>query len=537
MDYLVKSSFDWSSLPRRWPVTKAKDLPKGKPHLQPRIQADGRDSGNSYDERLASWRKEVKATFLKSWRSYKEYAWMRDELAPISGNGKDTYGGWAATLIDNLDTLWIMDLKEEFIEAVEAVAKIDWANTTAIGCNVFETTIRHLGGLLAAYDLSGQRVLLIKATELGNMLYAAFDTPTRLPPFWLHFETVKNGELVGDVRQPSASPGSLSLEFTRLSQLTGDPKYYDAISRITDLLAESQSVTKIPGIWPKFVNTRDGQFRDGYHFTLGALADSLYEYLPKMHAMLGTTDAIYELLAKQSLSAIKDHILFRPMLPGRENILFSGNAHVLDSGRIVKEPQVQHLSCFTGGMFGLAGRLFDRPDYVDIGVQLTCGCIHAYNSFATGIAPEIFTMLPCPSITLDPCDWDEEIWRAVGNMSLPEGYTEVRDAGYLLRPEAIESIFVLYRVTGRREFSDMAHKIFLNIQKATETEYGNAAIDDVRVTDSPTRRDSMESFWLSETLKYFYLIFSPPELISLDDWVLNTEAHPLKRLKSSREHL
>lgn len=38
-----------------------------------------------------------------------------------------------------------------------------------------------------------------------------------------------------------------------------------------------------------------------------------------------------------------------------------------------------------------------------------------------------------------------------------------------------------------------------------------------------------QSFWLAETLKYFYLIFSPPELISLDDYVLNTEAHPLKR--------
>lgn len=33
---------------------------------------------------------------------------------------------------------------------------------------------------------------------------------------------------------------------------------------------------------------------------------------------------------------------------------------------------------------------------------------------------------------------------------------------------------------------------------------------------------------MAETLKYFYLIFSDPDLISLDDYVLNTEAHPLK---------
>jgi len=41
----------------------------------------------------------------------------------------------------------------------------------------------------------------------------------------------------------------------------------------------------------------------------------------------------------------------------------------------------------------------------------------------------------------------------------------------------------------------------------------------------------MESFWLGETLKYFYLIFAEPDLVSLDEWVFNTEAHPFKRLK------
>ena len=39
----------------------------------------------------------------------------------------------------------------------------------------------------------------------------------------------------------------------------------------------------------------------------------------------------------------------------------------------------------------------------------------------------------------------------------------------------------------------------------------------------------MESFWLAETLKYFYLLYSEPSLISLDEWVLNTEAHPFRR--------
>ena len=50
---------------------------------------------------------------------------------------------------------------------------------------VFETTIRYLGGMLSAYDLSGNVILLKKAWELGNMLYTAFDTPSRMPvPYW-----------------------------------------------------------------------------------------------------------------------------------------------------------------------------------------------------------------------------------------------------------------------------------------------------------------------------------------------------------------
>jgi len=38
----------------------------------------------------------------------------------------------------------------------------------------------------------------------------------------------------------------------------------------------------------------------------------------------------------------------------------------------------------------------------------------------------------------------------------------------------------------------------------------------------------MESFWLAETLKYLYLLFEDdPTVFSFDEWVFNTEAHPL----------
>jgi len=72
--------------------------------------------------------------------------------------------------------------------------------------------------------------------------------------------------------------------------------------------------------------------------------------------------------------------------------------------------------------------------------------------------------------------------------------------------------------------------MFQAVIRATQTEIGHSAISDVTTKDKhPTETDSMESFWLAETLKYFYLLFAEPDVISLDDWVLNTEAHPFRR--------
>jgi mannosyl-oligosaccharide alpha-1,2-mannosidase len=110
--------------------------------------------------------------------------------------------------------------------------------------NVFETTIRYLGGLMSAYDLSGQKysVLLDKATELGEMLYGAFDTPNRMPVTRWNWRKGALGEnQEAEKRCMIAELGSLSMELTRLSQLTGDPKWYDAIARITDALEVGQS--------------------------------------------------------------------------------------------------------------------------------------------------------------------------------------------------------------------------------------------------------------------------------------------------------
>lgn len=486
------SSFDWTSVPQRHPVLSTRPLPTGSPKQFPRVQHAF--PNYVHDDTTRARQSAVRAAFVRSWDAYKKHAWLHDELAPVSGGGKTTFGGWAATLVDALDTLWIMDLREDFYAAAAAAAQLDWAKTPDRSLNLFEVTIRHLGGLLGAYELSGEPALLEKATELGNLLYMAFDTPNRMPGFWLDFEDAKHGRQEAGTNDPSAAPCSLSLEFTRLSQLTGDTKFYDAISRITDFLEETQDKSKLPGMWPKLINFR-GQSVDGEtSFTLGALADSLYEYLPKMAALLGGRLPSYEKMYRSAMKTATEHLLFRPMLPEEDSkhrdVLFVGDVYAR-TDRIEHVPEGQHLSCFAGGMFGLGGKLFDIPEHVAIGERLARGCAWAYSAFPTGLMPEIFNLIRCDSLD-GPCPWDEELWQSRGDKNTRKGFVNARDPRYILRPEAIESVFLLYRMTGKDDLRDVAWRMFESVVKSTETPLAYSAIADVTVEGETNKLDSME---------------------------------------------
>lgn len=174
----------WVKTPEHFPVPKEKIIPLPKKYKEiPQIQA-------SFAKELSSKRtvrlerlKAVKDAMAHTWKGYREYAWLHDELSPVTKYFRDPFAGWGATLVDALDTLWIMGLEEEFLEAVEAVGKIDFTTTRMQTVPVFETVIRYLGGLIGAYDVSGEKhqVLLDKAIELGDILYGVFDTPNRMP--------------------------------------------------------------------------------------------------------------------------------------------------------------------------------------------------------------------------------------------------------------------------------------------------------------------------------------------------------------------
>jgi mannosyl-oligosaccharide alpha-1,2-mannosidase len=530
------SSFAWHTVAFAYPPQLTPKLPSPvtkRPRIQHQFRPDSRKTAAEQERR----RLEVLRVFKKAWASYRDKAWMKDALKPISGDYVDQFSGWAATLVDSLDTLWIMGLRDEFYEAVAAVAMIDFGKSTSSRVNTFETCIRYLGGLIAAYDLSGHEVLRAKAIEVGNLLYAGFNTEDGMPVDFINFELAKAGEgLVVEDSVVSASPGTLTLEFSRLSQITGDSKYYAAISKVMDLFYQHQNETMCPGMWPMMVRMKDMDVVTGYQFTIAGNADSLYEYLPKAHALLGATDASsrkYDIMARTFMNTATENLFFRPMTPTNEDILISGNLDVLGDNNHL-DPESEHLACFIGGLFALGGRLFENATYLDTGAKLTRGCIYAYTSFPTGIMPERFNMVKCPGS--DPkafCNWDESLWlserktRPEYHSGLPKGFTTAKDPRYILRPEAIESVFVLWRITGEEIYRDAAWAMFEAVANATDTEFANAAIEDVGVVGSK-KTDYMESFWLAETLKYFYLCFAHTELVSLDEFVLNTEAHPFR---------
>lgn len=563
----------WSKLPENFPVSPQSliKLPADKPKPIKRIQFGFKPE--SPDAKAARTAKldTIRNVFKKSWKSYRELAWEHDELMPVSGKFKDPFAGWRATLVDALDTLWIMGLKEEFADAVKAVSTIDFTTTSRADIPLFETTIRYLGGLLAAYDVSEKRykVLLDKAEELAEVLYSAFDTPNHMPETYYYWrsEFASNPHRASS-RVVLAEIGSLSMEFTRLAQLTGNHKYYDAIARITDHMEDFQNNTRLPGMWPTYLDASgckmvaidvpvqvplkvptdlssadaeeipsliptptptehlspegnkyvpldlpepivltpngvdptwvppkeelddpmlaamgsgakmsalpaferrqldvdrrtppkkasdleadlfalqkgnaganiiksdaasptslaipagptcspQGFASTSYYgreeYTLGGMSDSTYEYLPKQYLLLGGQVEKYRTMYEWSMDVVKEHLIFRPMLPKENDVLYSGKFSVqsLKDEPLVGnlEPENAHLTCFAGGMFGMGAKLFDRPEDLEIAKKLTEGCIYGYDMTATGIMPEGYDAVPCESTK--ECPWNETLY-------------------------------------------------------------------------------------------------------------------------------
>jgi mannosidase alpha-like ER degradation enhancer 2 len=105
---------------------------------------------------------------------------------------------------------------------------------------------------------------------------------------------------------------------------------------------------------------------------------------------------------------------------------------------------------------------------------------------------------------------------------------KVISPGYQLRPEIIESAYYLYHDTKDPRYLEMGRNFFEALVANCRTAAGYTVLKDVVTKE---KGDLMPSYFLAETLKYLYLLFSPDAPLDFDRVIFNTEAHPLRRTR------
>ncbi|KAN0130039.1 Glycoside hydrolase [Lactarius tabidus] len=460
-----------------------------------------------------------------------------DEYHPISRQGSNLTeeGGIGYTVVDALDTMLIMGLDEEYQRARSWVAEEMTFDRDA-DLNTFETTIRVLGGLLSAYHHSGgDELYLTLARDLADRMLPVFDTPSGLPLSMINLKKrqgVQDKDNQGLVS--TAEVSTIQLEFRYLAELTDEDTYWKKVEQV---MAVIKAARLPPGLASIFMNVREGRFVTSA-VRLGSRGDSYYEYLLKQFIQ---TVRFMCFMYQDAVQAIHDHLVQKSLTSGltyTAELIPERNKGEL-SWRLT--PKQDFLVCFFAGNLLLgatrSGGLEQdvsvppRPEELTevgrrdwaTGVELLRTCLATHDT-KTGLAPEIaYFRIPSDklqSISKEaPADW---YIKGAGVGEFPP-----YDARYMLRPETVESLFIAFRLTGDQRYRDHGWAIFRAIETHCRIPSGGYATI-VNVDEVPVRHeDKMETFFLSETLKYLFLLFSDGDTIPLSKYVFNTEAHPL----------
>jgi len=414
----------------------------------------------------------VRQAFLHAWQGYERYAWGHDELLPLSRGHRDWYpASFVMTPVDAYDTMLLMGLTDEAARAKTLI--LDSLNFDRdFPVQVFEITIRLLGGLISAYQMDGDPRFLGLARDLGNRLLPAFGSPTGMP---YRFVNLRTGAVSGPVSNP-AEIGTLMLEFGTLSKLTNDPRYYDTAKRaVTVLFARRSSI----GLVGSTIDVRTGAWVEKDSHVSGGI-DSYYEYLLK--AWLLFRDPDFQRMWDSSIAAVN-----RYLPDERPTGLWYGHADMDTGARTLT-----HFGALDAYFAAVLAKSGDTAR-------------------ATRLMQSIYRMWT--TFGIEPEELDYVTMRPVA-------------AGYVLRPEALESAFYLYRITGAERYREMARVMVDSLLHYCGAETGYTALKSVVTKE---RLDQMESFFLAETLKYSYLIFAPPGTLDFDAVIFNTEAHPIRR--------
>ncbi|XP_039973741.1 mannosyl-oligosaccharide 1,2-alpha-mannosidase IA isoform X2 [Xiphias gladius] len=463
----------------------------------------GRDSGRPSDPKTNERREKVKEMMKFAWDNYKRYAWGKNELRPLTRNGHigNMFGGLrGASIIDSLDTLYIMGLMDEYNDAKEWVQTSLDLNSNG-EASLFEVNIRYVGGLLSAYYLTGEEMFKKKAVELGEKLLPAFNTPTGIPRGVINLGSGTSWSWGWASAGSSilAEFGTLHLEFVHLTELSSNPIYTEKVMNIRKLL---NRIEKPHGLYPNFLSPVSGNWVQ-HHVSIGGLGDSFYEYLIKSYLMSDKTDDDAKKMYYSALEAIEANLVQKS--PGGLTYLAEWRGGILDH-------KMGHLACFSGGMIGIGaddGAPEKRQHYLDLAAEITHTCHESYTRSATKLGPEAFRFDSGAEATA----------------------TRLSDRYYILRPEVIESYMYMWRLTHDPKYREWGWEAVEALEEHCRVEAGFSGIRDV-YTMTVSHDNMQQSFFLSETLKYLYLLFSDDDLLPLEDWVFNTEAHPLPTIRT-----
>ncbi|XP_004637646.1 mannosyl-oligosaccharide 1,2-alpha-mannosidase IC [Octodon degus] len=454
------------------------------------------DESKKPQSRVRAQREKIKEMMRFAWQSYRRYAMGRNELRPLTKDGYEgsMFGGLSgATIIDSLDTLYLMELKEEFQEAKAWVEESFHLNVSG-EASLFEVNIRYIGGLLSAYYLTGEEVFRIKAIKLGEKLLPAFNTPTGIPKGVVNFKSGSWGWATAGSSSILAEFGSLHLEFLHLTELSGNPIFAEKVRNIRKVL---RKIDKPFGLYPNFLSPVSGNWVQ-HHVSVGGLGDSFYEYLIKSWLMSAKTDMEAKNMYYEALEAIETYLL---------NVSPGGLTYIAEWRGGILDHKMGHLACFSGGMISLGAedaKEEKRAHYQELAAQITRTCHESYARSDTKLGPEAF-------------------WFNSGREAVA---TQLSESYYILRPEVVESYMYLWRQTHDPTYREWGWDVVMALEKYCRTDAGFSGIQDV-YSSSPNHDNKQQSFFLAETLKYLYLLFSEDDTLSLEDWVFNTEAHPL----------
>ncbi|KAK3940536.1 mannosyl-oligosaccharide alpha-1,2-mannosidase [Diplogelasinospora grovesii] len=510
---------------------------------------------SQYGTKFADWdsrRDEVKKAFVTSWDAYSRHAWGNDRYHPVSQQGSQmSPNGLGWIIVDSLSTMMVMNLTAPLAESRKWLQRsLSYDQDQDV--NTFETTIRMLGGLLSAHylstrfpDVASRRdaVYMAKAVDLADRLLSAYTSQTGIP-----YASVHIGKKIG---LPSHSDGGASsmaeaatvqLEMKYLSYLTGNETYWRKAEKVMKVFDDNAMEG---GLLPIFVHPETGRFTTR-EIRLGSRGDSYYEYLIKQYLQTSGQEPIYLEMWEEALAGIQKHLITTTRHSGMKIVaeLPQGIGGALS-------PKMDHLVCFLPGSIALgatggytlaearklSGWDAQKEQQIQLARDLMKTCWGMYAVTETGLAPEI-AWFNADDFDLQPVPGNRPLRNTKDSLSAwkQDYIVKPLDAHNLQRPETVESLFMMYRITEDPLYREWGWKIFQAFEKHTKVEggkYGYTSLNNVNAIPPPAR-DNMESFWLAETLKYLYLLFSPADYLPLTEIVFNTEAHILPRFKQNK---